>query len=335
MKKQVLILFLVFFAYLAKAQYPVVENFDPGTTWIYTNGAGMQNYGPPENYATFNVGATPYPDNATVTITSPVYDISDCFSGLNVSFPLSGLIDNNDLMSFQYNNGVTWVTVATYTGFQNSTYTYATIPNSAIGFRFILVTDGPNVWWYKPSLNGAPKPASDASHTVPVDLSTEYVAFGSINVYYYDIASFTINCTTVLPIELFSFTGVVKGDNNILNWTTATETNNDYFSIGKSSNGYDFESIGQVRGAGNSTMSRTYKLVDDSPFTMTYYTLSQTDYNGTTVKFNPIAVSRANTKLLKVIKITNLLGQDVSDDAECVKIYYYDNGSIRKSGGKL
>jgi hypothetical protein len=335
-KKILFILLLLIISKIGYAQYPIVEQFDPGTTWVYTNGAGMQNYGPPENYATFNVGTTPYPDNSTITITSPVYDVSDCFSGLTVSFPLSGIVQSpNDVMSFQYCIGAgPWITVATYTGVQSTTYSYGTIPNSATQFRFILVTDAPQVVWYKPSLNGASKPVPDATHTVPVDISTEYVAFGAINVYYYDIASFTIDCSTVLPIELISFTGTQQKDGNLLKWTTATETNNNYFTIEKSNNGLDFEMVDKIKGAGNSTTIKSYSLIDRNPYSMTYYILSQTDYNGTTVKFNPIAISSAENKTLRVARITNLLGQDVPDDFIGLRIIYYSDGTTIKKIGK-
>ena len=56
-----------------------------------------------------------------------------------------------------------------------------------------------------------------------------------------------------LPIELLSFDGKIKDGTSYLTWKTASEINNDYFEIEKSTDGINFESIGKVTGAGNST----------------------------------------------------------------------------------
>lgn len=87
--------------------------------------------------------------------------------------------------------------------------------------------------------------------------------------------------TFILPIVLTSFE-VIKAE-NIANvtWSTATETNNDYFTIERSADGSNFTSIGMVDGAGNSSSSIDYSYIDDAPLAGTsYYRLKQTDYDG-------------------------------------------------------
>ena len=90
------------------------------------------------------------------------------------------------------------------------------------------------------------------------------------------------SCPLVLPIELVSFNGNCIEPNEVrLNWVTASETNNDYFTIERSSDGKVFESIGIVPGAGNSSSTLTYLFTDDSPLIeINYYRLKQTDFNG-------------------------------------------------------
>lgn len=89
-----------------------------------------------------------------------------------------------------------------------------------------------------------------------------------------------INCFT-LPISLISFTGHAVGYENQLNWSTASELNNDYFDIQKSSNGKDFTTIGKINGAGNSSETNEYSFIDRTPFSpITYYRLQQNDFNG-------------------------------------------------------
>ncbi|MBN8697821.1 MAG: T9SS type A sorting domain-containing protein [Bacteroidetes bacterium] len=86
---------------------------------------------------------------------------------------------------------------------------------------------------------------------------------------------------TPLPIELLSFTGKNLGKRNLLEWATATEINNDYFTLERSSDGSNFENIAIVDGAGNSLSTINYNKYDETPFYgITYYRLKQTDYNG-------------------------------------------------------
>lgn len=89
----------------------------------------------------------------------------------------------------------------------------------------------------------------------------------------------TLNCTT-LPIELTSFTGKNIGSKNLIEWTTASEINNDYFILERSSDGINYEFQAQIRGAGNSTSILNYQEVDKAPFPLTYYRLKQNDFNG-------------------------------------------------------
>jgi hypothetical protein len=84
-----------------------------------------------------------------------------------------------------------------------------------------------------------------------------------------------------LPIELISFTATVKDAFVEINWITATENHNDYFNVERSADGINFKSIGQVNGAGNSSQTLKYAIVDDTPLNgISYYRLRQTDYDG-------------------------------------------------------
>jgi hypothetical protein len=84
-----------------------------------------------------------------------------------------------------------------------------------------------------------------------------------------------------LSIELLSF-NVKKGVNQVLlNWITATELNNDYFTIEKSIDGNNFEPLATIVGAGNSNRESNYSVVDKYPARgVNYYRLKQTDYDG-------------------------------------------------------
>jgi len=87
---------------------------------------------------------------------------------------------------------------------------------------------------------------------------------------------------TRLPIVLLSFMAQVNGSRIQLKWSTASELDNDYFTIERSSNGTDFEPILYVPGKGTSEENNIYVAIDDSPISgRSYYRLKQTDFNGT------------------------------------------------------
>jgi len=80
---------------------------------------------------------------------------------------------------------------------------------------------------------------------------------------------------------LLSFTGEVLSNGNLLKWSTATEYNNDYFTISRSTDGINFTPVATVDGAGNSSNVLNYNLLDkNAPAGLSYYRLVQTDFNG-------------------------------------------------------
>jgi hypothetical protein len=102
---------------------------------------------------------------------------------------------------------------------------------------------------------------------------------------------------TNLPVELTSFIVYEKQDNVYLTWQTATEENNDYFTVERSISGIEFEPVLTVAGAGNSSSVINYAATDRNPLPGTsYYRLKQTDYNGDYAYSQIIAVhSKSNS----------------------------------------
>ena len=97
--------------------------------------------------------------------------------------------------------------------------------------------------------------------------STRYITIGSADV------------GTPLPVELLSFETECDDNNVALNWVTASEINNDYFTIERSTDAVNFETAGTVSGNGNNS---NYTWTDDNSINGTaYYRLKQTDFNGT------------------------------------------------------
>ncbi len=86
----------------------------------------------------------------------------------------------------------------------------------------------------------------------------------------------------VLPITLTHFSGQAQATGVELRWETATEINNDFFTVERSADGRQFEAIGHVVGAGNTHQVMRYTYTDELVRGTHYYRLRQTDFDGTT-----------------------------------------------------
>jgi hypothetical protein len=87
----------------------------------------------------------------------------------------------------------------------------------------------------------------------------------------------------VLPSEMISFYALRNGKQTAIFWKTASELNNDFFTISHSSDGKNFLPLGTVKGAGNLNELMNYQFTHERPSRgINYYKLSSTDYDGTT-----------------------------------------------------
>jgi hypothetical protein len=105
----------------------------------------------------------------------------------------------------------------------------------------------------------------------------------------------------VLPVDLLSFTGQCNSNHIILNWTTAAETNTDYFTIERSEDGTDWETIGTVKSVGNSSANQNYSFTaDESQNAVSYFRLKQTDLDGNFEYFHTIQVNNCIKNITEV-----------------------------------
>jgi len=86
----------------------------------------------------------------------------------------------------------------------------------------------------------------------------------------------------IVPVELNSFTATANGKEVTLNWSTATELNNQGFEVQRKFGSNDFVTVGSVKGYGTTTSPNQYsyvdKLIDPGKY---FYRLKQIDFNGT------------------------------------------------------
>ncbi|MGY6562956.1 MAG: T9SS type A sorting domain-containing protein [Luteibaculaceae bacterium] len=94
---------------------------------------------------------------------------------------------------------------------------------------------------------------------------------------------------SVLPVELTHFSAQIRSNTEaLILWETQSETNSDFFEIHKSNNGIQWDIVGTIAAAGNSSQTLRYQFVDDS-FTNenTFYRLKQVDFDGSSEIFPP------------------------------------------------
>jgi len=141
-----------------------------------------------------------------------------------------------------------------------------------------------------------------------------------------------------LPIELINFIAYIQDSWVNLEWQTASEITNDFFTIEKSKTASNWIIVTQVNGAGNSSNTLSYSITDPTPYNgISYYRLKQTDFDGQFEYSDIRAVNFERTKAevviypnptnnqitiqaseqeLSSIKIYNVLGQDVTNQTK-------------------
>jgi len=152
----------------------------------------------------------------------------------------------------------------------------------------------------------------DASTTIPSSGSPGRVFnFGNgfaQRTGYTSFSEFVIgkNSVEALPIELLSFDARCHTGKIELTWSTATEINNDYFTIERSYDGINYSIVGNVEGAGNSSEILHYSFWDQSSMEGTiYYRLKQTDYNGQFQYSDLMAIHCNQIKAEKILVYPN------------------------------
>ena len=139
----------------------------------------------------------------------------------------------------------------------------------------------------------------------------------------------TLTVTQALPIELLYLRGKSNGDGNLIEWSTATEQNNDYFTLFWSDNGFEFLPIMKMPGAGNSIMTIKYEYLDENPSRgVNYYTLRQTDYDGKYKDSDIISVQSDRDSEKIIVNCTNVLGQKVGIDEKGVVLLTIRRGNF-------
>jgi hypothetical protein len=128
------------------------------------------------------------------------------------------------------------------------------------------------------------------------DLTPNFTYFGGINDGVGWHCTQPIICTIFLSVELLFFNATPKEDVVYLFWATASEINNDFFTIEKSRDALNWEFLINIPGAGNSSSSIHYQTIHENPhYGISYYRLKQTDFDGQ-YKYSDIIAVDINKK---------------------------------------
>jgi len=132
--------------------------------------------------------------------------------------------------------------------------------------------------WYKP--NNAVNITTGTKEGVgSVNDVTNTLTWTGLTTFSFDTG--TGDEAQALPIHLLYFTAKPQSNRVRLDWATASETNNDYFTVERSQDGEHFNELFKKPGAGITTTNLYYFGYDNKPLTGTsYYRLKQTDFDG-------------------------------------------------------
>ncbi|MFI5149260.1 MAG: T9SS type A sorting domain-containing protein [Bacteroidia bacterium] len=185
-------------------------------------------------------------------------------------------------------------------GFAGDVCNYTINPGSGVAFPDIVVSATPVCVGNSATLTAPAGATSYSWSTVPTQSTQAITVTPGTNITYTCVVtgscgekqtltapvSVSSSCAP-LPITLISFDAIYKGgENAYVFWETATETNNNFFTVERSNNASDFKQIGATvkskAEGGNSTSPLKYSLTDpDVSLGTYYYRLKQTDLDGT------------------------------------------------------
>ncbi len=274
------------------------------------------------------------------TVTSYVFPIGDLSNYTPLSYTLvSGTLSNATLtvytkpskifgLNVQLSNYLNRYWEVLPSGITNSIYNVSfnyTIGDIVGTETSLIPIKKSGSTWYKPTgtsfLTG-----TEQGTSYTFDAGTNLLSWSGLSTYskFGGAGSQAVN----LPIVLLDFFGKNLNKSNVLNWTTFSELDNDFFTIEYSTDGYNFENIGLVNGAGNSSESNNYEFIhSDYRKEINYYRLQQTDFNGMNNNSELISIDNRE-KIKEILMTTNLIGQEVNENYKGLVVVVYTDGTI-------
>jgi hypothetical protein len=157
-----------------------------------------------------------------------------------------------------------------------------------------------------PNLTGNPMFLSPSAYLTPAQTNIPNVY--AVEVLTPSFSTFTIHFNhgnTILPVEFTSQTAVCGNSGVSVQWSTASESQCSHYEVFRSFDGFSYEKIGSVAGAGTTSMPNDYLLFDAINWSgPIYYRIDQFDYNGD-VKRSPLIVADCKGRKLRAQIVPN------------------------------
>lgn len=136
----------------------------------------------------------------------------------------------------------------------------------------------------------------------------------------------TTDLATSLPVELLYFDAALEGTDVRTEWATGSERESDHFTVERSADSEQWETVARLPGAGNSIVQQHYMALDAEPLDgLSYYRLLQTDMDGTTTWSEVVSVRNSrsattifpnpSTGIFTVLTNDAQTGVDITDPA--------------------
>ncbi len=241
----------------------------------------------------FGLNKRPESDNYSFSIPNPIYNQVKSLTSANSLDTLSGS-DLEDGRRGQNNS----FKVTSTTGMNGNTLFYDTDNDNVVDAGETL-SAGSTLNNYQAS-----KLKVKFNGMNSTSFSFQYTTIDSACFEDLTPANYTVTWITPVPVKLIYIEATASGEKAIINWATASETNNDYFEVLRSRDGKSWGVIGIVDGNGNSQSVLKYSFVDENPESMNYYRLRQVDFDGKS-EFSPIRQLDFNASLLNVLVYPN------------------------------
>lgn len=114
-----------------------------------------------------------------------------------------------------------------------------------------------------------------------------------------------------LPISLLNFSGKLKGNNVLLDWTTSSEINSKEFQIERSDDGSNYRRLNSIPAAGNSSTTKTYSYLDVEATALNYYRLKMTDLDGS-FKMSNVVIIKNTGATQDILYVTNPFADQIN-----------------------
>ena len=146
-----------------------------------------------------------------------------------------------------------------------------------------------------------------------------------------------------LPVELLNFSAMCKENTANLSWSTSSETNNNFFSIEKSIDTFNWDVLAKISGAGNSNNVQNYAYEDTNPNSqITYYRLKQVDFDGAFTYSKVVALNCGDSKTFELVSIIpgqndneiDIIFTAIADESYTFNLIDYKGQIVKELSGK-